>query len=377
MILTIAEDFTSSVVLDQELRSTPESGLYLNRGVLPILNIENLLAVLPNLDNAFSAWDETVEYGKFQDTKNRADVVLYDGVLYQSLITENEDNQPDISSAYWMETNIESLRIKSWLWSVQENLLSQLSLHRNLIENQYIYDVGESLITLPDDYAGWVFEPKGSDYVKIKINQIALQANTDEDVDLYVINQGVLVTTLTLHPNNGILEFENVGYTISGKGKFYFVIAAQEVYSDSAFNDPLKYNGFVCYPVAGKGSTAATATYTETTVGNGMNFNVSAYMDSSQYVTNNLIHFGRALQAQAEMDFINMVRFNSNVRSNQNERIIGMDKNLLTFHASDLSSNTVARKYQEEIKLAKLAVNATFDRFLKSPKRLVIIRDSI
>jgi hypothetical protein len=108
-----------------------------------------------------------------------------------------------------------------------------------------------------------------------------------------------------------------------------------------------------------------------------MNFNVSAYMDSSQYVTNNLIHFGRALQAQAEMDFINMVRFNSNVRSNQNERIIGMDKNLLTFHASDLSSNTVARKYQEEIKLAKLAVNATFDRFLKSPKRLVIIRDSI
>jgi len=377
MILTIAEDFTSSVVLDTELRSAPESGLYLNRGVLPILNIENLLAVLPNLDNAFSAWDDTVVYGKFQDTKNRADVVLYNGVLYQSIIAANEDYQPDISTAYWMVTNIESLRIKAWLWSVQENLLSQLSLHRNLIENQYIYNVGESLITLPNDYAAWVFEPKGSDYVKIKINQIDLQANTDQDVDLYVVNQGVLVTTLTLHPNNGILEFEDIGYTITGKGKFLFVFDSQEVYSDSAFNDPLKYNGFVCYPVTGTGVIPPLATYTETAVGNGMNFNVSAYMDSSQYVTNNLIHFGRALQAQAEMDFINMVRFNSNVRSNQNERIIGMDKNLLTFHASDLNSNTVARKYQEEIKLAKLAVNATFDRFLKSPKRLVIIRDSI
>lgn len=377
MNLTFAEDFSSSVVLDTELTGTPDSGLYLNRGVLPILTVDNLLAVLPNLNNTFKAWSSGGAYGIFSTTRSRNDIVVYNGKLYQSIADTNMNKNPASQTSYWMETNIESLRIKSWLWSVTDNLLAQLSLHRKLIENQYIYDVGETLITLPNDWSGWVFEPKGSDYVKIKINQISLQANTDQTVDLYVVNQGTVIETITLNPNNGKLEFENVNYTITGKGRFFFVFASQEVYSDNAFNDPLKYDGFVCYPVTGTGVIPPLATFTETSWGNGLNFNVSAYLDSSQYITNNLMHLGKVHQAQAEMDFINMVRFNANIRSNQNERILSMDKNLLTFHASDLSSNTVARKYQEELKLAKQSINKTFDRFLKSPKRLTITRDSI
>ena len=376
MILTIAEDFSSSVSLDSELRSTPESGLFLNRGVLPILTVNNLLSVLPILDLTFTAWDSETTYSKFSISKLKSDVVSYENKVYQSIANDNFNNLPT-DTEYWIETNEESLRIKSWLWTVEENLLSQLSLHRKLIENQYIYNVGETLITLPHDYAAWCFEPKGSDYVKIKINQMSLQANTTDSVTVSVVNQERVVDTLTLTPNNGLLEFEDVNYTISGKGRFFFVFPSQAVYSENAFNDPLRYNGFVCYPLIGQGSTPQGANYVETSYGNGLNFNVSAYLDSDVYVQNNLIHLGRAFQAQAEMDFIQMVRFNSNVRTNIDQREIGADKNYLDFQASDLSTNTVAKKYMSEMKEAKKSIERTFDRFLKSPKRITVKRGSV
>jgi len=376
MILTIAEDFSSSASLDSELRSTPESGLFLNRGVLPILTVNNLLSVLPILDLTFTAWDSETTYSKFSISKLKSDVVSYENKVYQSIANDNFNNLPT-DTEYWIETNEESLRIKSWLWTVEENLLSQLSLHRKLIENQYIYNVGETLITLPHDYAAWCFEPKGSDYVKIKINQMALQANTTDSVTVSVVNQERVVDTLTLTPNNGLLEFEDVNYTISGKGRFFFVFPSQAVYSENAFNDPLRYNGFVCYPLIGQGSTPQGANYVETSYGNGLNFNVSAYLDSDVYVQNNLIHLGRAFQVQAEMDFIQMVRFNSNVRTNIDQREIGADKNYLDFQASDLSTNTVAKKYMSEMKEAKKSIERTFDRFLKSPKRITVKRGSV
>jgi len=376
MILTFAEDFSSSVDLDSELRSTPESGLYLNRGVLPILTVNNLLSILPNLNMTFSDWDETMTYSKFLVSKAKSDVVSYESKVYQSITATNLNNLPT-DSDYWIETNVESLRIKSWLWTVEDNLLSQLSLHRKLIENQFIYNLGETLITLPQDYAAWVFEPKGSDYVKIKINQMSLQANTIDAVTVSVVNQGNVVDTITLNPNNGLLEFEDVGYTISGKGRFLFVFPSQEVYSDNAFNDPLRYNGFICYPLIGQGDTPQGASYVETSFGNGLNFNISAYLDSSGYITNNLLHFGKAFQIQAEMDFIQMLRFNANVRTNLEQREIGVDKSFLDFQAADLSTNTVAKKYTDVIKEAKKSINNTFDRFLKTPKQLTVRRGSV
>lgn len=374
MILTFAEDFTSSVDLDSDLVGTPDSGLYWNRGVLPLVTVKNLLDFLPVLDFTFSDWSDSVTYGVFSDSKKKSDIVSYDSKIYQS-IKAGTNKQPDLNSEYWQETNENSLRIKSFIWSVRENLLSALSLSRKLIENQFIYNVGETLYTANEDYVGWVFEPKGSDYVKIRINQIALQANTDSPVTMSVINQGVVVDTITLNPNNGLLEFEEVDYTISGKGRFYFVIEAQEVYSENAYNDALKYDGFVCYPVVGTGASAEGSSYNETTYGNGISFNVSVYLDSSEYVDNNLIDLAKMYQAQFEMDFIQMMQLNANSRVHGDARDI--DKNLLTYHASDMTGNTVARRYASQLKIAKNSINKTFDRFLKSGKKIQIRRSSI
>jgi hypothetical protein len=244
-------------------------------------------------------------------------------------------------------------------------MLSALNLTRKLIENQYIYNVGEDTVALTGDFSGWVFEPKGSDYVKIRINQIALQANTASNVSLYVVNQGVLVTTLTLHPVNGVLTFESVPYEITAKGRTVLAFPSQSVRSQSGYNDPLKYDGFVCYPVTGTGATAAACDWTIGSCGNGLNFNISAYMDSATFVTNNEVDFAKFTRAQFELDFLRLLTANANVRANRDERALsGMDR--LYFEISDLQNDTVARRYNALLRETKGTILKTFDRAFRT-----------
>lgn len=380
MVLTFAEDFTSTVDLDSQLIGTPESGLYWNRGVHPILTAEGLLSYLPIISFTFPAWVAGTTYNEFNTSRKKSDIVTKDSVIYQSLQDSNTGNDPATETAFWLPTNEESLRIKSFIWTVEDNFTSALTLDRKLIENQFIYNVGETVQTLSNDFSGWAFEPKGSDYVKIRINQIALQADTDVQQSLFVINQGRLITTLTLNPDNGVLSFEDIGYTISGKGRFLFVINSQDVLSENAFNDPLRYDGFVCYPVTGIGATAQGATYSDSSIGNGLNFNVSAYLDSDLYITNNKVDFAKFLQVQMELDFVRTIIHNTNFRSNREERILKggqLAQQLLSTESLNLDLNTIARKYMDEKKIAVEAVNKTFDKFLKKKNSFRVKRTVI
>ena len=368
MVLTFAEDFTSTFDLDSQLIGTPESGLYWNRGVHPILTVEGLLSFLPIISFTFPDWDNAKTYSEFDTSRKKSDIVTLNSIIYQSLQDSNTNNSPDeVDSTFWLPTNLESLRIKSFIWTVEDNFRAALTLDRKLIENQFIYNVGETLQTLSNDFSGWAFEPKGSDYVKIRINQISLQANTDVQQSLFVINQGRLIDTLTLNPDNGILSFEDVGFTISGKGRFLFVIYSQEVLIENPFNDPLRYDGFLAYTVTGIGTTAASAEYSDSSVGNGLNFNVSAYLDSDLYITNNQVDFAKFLQVQMELDFVKTILHNAYFRSNREERILktgALAQQLLSTETLNLDLNTIARKYEIEKKIAVEAVNKTFDKFL-------------
>lgn len=377
--LAFAEDFTSSVQLDSELLGTPDSGLYWNRGVHPLVTVDNLLAILPSLTQTFTAYNALTVYSKFETSRKKVNIVTYESKIYQSLADSNTGHTPSSSPLFWLETNIDSLKIKSFVWGVNDNVTSALALNRKLIENQFIYNIGTNLTTLSNDWSGWAFEPKGSDYVKIRINQISLQANTDQPVNLYVINQGVLKETIVLNPNNGLLEFENVGYTISGKGRFLFVFESQDVYSDGAFNDPLKYEGFICYPVNGIGAVAKDAVYSENSNSNGLNFNVSSFLDSSLYIENNSVDFAKFYQAQFELDFMKTAITNSNAESNREQRNMNNDRTLSLIATEALNNelNTVAKNYTSQKKAAIESVNKTFDKFLQTPKGWNVTRRTV
>lgn len=375
MNLTFVQDYTSNVSLDSELMGTPDSGLYWNQGVHPLVTINNLLAYVPDNTFTFSDWAIDTTYGEYETTQKTTDIVTYNGVVYQSLISANVGNQPDTSPTQWLETNIESLKIKAFLNSVEKNMTSQLHLHRKLVDNQYIYNVGETLQTLPNDYSGWVIEPRGSDYVKIRINELALQANTTDDVSLYVINQGVLIDTLTLHPQNGRLVFEDVGYSFNGFGRFIFAFDSQEVKTESAYNDPLKYDGFVCYPVSGIGATPQDADYSFNTNSNGLNLNISARLDSAQYIANNLIDFSKMLQTQFEYDLFRLMLSNANNQISTDQRNINDNartQQLLTTETLDTEHLTIAKKYDSLLQETKASINKTFDRFLKAPAKFKV-----
>ena len=367
MILTFAEDFTSDVVLDSVLTGVPTSGDYFSGYVHPIVNVSNLVSLLTVQSYAFADYVANTTYGKFVTTQKRTDIVLSSSIVYESLITANIGNTPASNSTKWQATNIESLRLKAFIALSKKNMLSALNLNRQLIDSQFIYNVGEDAITPSGDFIGWAIEPKGSDYVKIVINQIALQATTTNEVTMTVVNQGVVKTTIPLTPVNGVLEFEDIGYTLFGKGIFYFVIAKREVRSQSAFNDPLKYQGFTMYPVSGTGATAQAADYGFSSIGNGINWNISAYLDSTQYTTNNLINYAKLLQAQFELDFLRMAVTNYNDQSNSNERNVSyVQVQRAYFETIDLQSDTVARRYNFQLKNARRALNRPYDKFLQS-----------
>lgn len=360
MILGITEDFTSTVLLDSQLKAVPSSGLYVNNGVHPSITTENLLAFLPKTEFTFLSWKETSTYNSFIDSKNRSDIIMYGGLVYQSIANDNTGNIPSADSEYWVETNIESLRLKVFLESVKNKVYSDLSLTKRLVNNQYIYEVGDTLKSLPSNYASWVLEPKGSDYVTIKVNEIAIQKDGTDPVDVYVINQGKLIDTISVAPDNGRLTFRDVDLSFQGKGQLILAIDATDVYVGNSTIDPLRFDGFVAYTGIGDGDSPEGATYTYNTFGNGIGINVSAYLDASQYIDNNLSELGNYVRAAFEYMAFQMFLHNSNNKSNRSQRI-QMSDEMLIAELKNTQADTIVSRYHKERKKAIATMQKTFD----------------
>ena len=256
--------------------------------------------------------------------------------------------------------------------SSQNKSISKLNLNRRLLDSQYLYNVAdltEDTVTtmLPDNYAAWVFEAKGSDYVKFQINEISFQATTATPQNMYVINQGVLVDTLTLNPNaDGRLVFEDISYTFSGKGRWIFAVDSQNVLTNGSSIDPLKYDGFVAYMSSGIGSSPETSTWSDQVTNNGLNFNVKVYLDSSKYLEYNLVDYCAFIQKQWELDVIEAFIFNVNNRINSRER---NQLERLDLHVAEVKNGkmegSIIYMYNKELKEAKNQLSKTFDRALR------------
>lgn len=376
LILGIANDLTSAVVLDSDLLAIPDSGMYLNSGVHPSINLDNLLSFLPKVDITPDDYSATKTYGKYTDSLQGSDIVMSGGVMYQSKTADNLGNDPLASPSNWLPTNIESLRIRNFAISSQKNAISALKLNKRLLDSQYLYNVADltenpTVTMLPNDYAAWVFEAKGSDYVKFTINEVAFQATTATPQNLYVINQGVLIDTLTLNPNaEGRLVFEELNYSFSGKGRFIFAVHAQNVLKNGATIQPLKYDGFVAYMSSGTGTSPESAKWSDQVSSNGLHFNVKVSLDSAKYLQYNLVDYPEFVQKQWELDVLEAFIFNSNNRSNSAQRNQLQDRELIIGEVKNgKMEGSVLYKRNKAHKEAKRQLSKTFDRGI-SPKRM-------
>lgn len=366
MILGISEDFTSNITLDSELTAIPKSGMYLNIGTHTSITVENLLDSLPKLSISFATWSETTEYNSFLVSKNRKDIVKIENIIYQSIKSDNTGNDPtDENSEYWIETNIESLRLKIFIEKVKERVYSDLSLTKRLVNNQYLYTNNDKLRELNGDYRAWVIEPKGSDYVAFRINQMSIQKDGTDPINVYIVHQNTLKETITISPNNGELSFVDTDVVLNGKGAFKIVIDSQEVYSNSVTIDPLKFNGFVAYTAIGTGEQPETAKYVYNTYGFGLGLNISAYLDANTYIENNLSDIAGLVRSTFELMVFEMFLHNSHNTSNRNQRI-QLDKETLMAELKDMRFETIIRRYHRELKKVKNAMEKTFDTQLNN-----------
>lgn len=365
MILGISEDWSSDVTLDSELKAIPTSGLYLNSGVHPSITVDNILNFLPKTEFTFANYNAGTTYGKFLDSRKRTDVVSYNGNIYQSIAAANVGNTPDVSTNEWLETNIESLRLKIFIEQVKDRVKSDLSLTRRLVNNQYLYEDGDIAKTLPNDYAGWVLEPKGSDYVSIRVNQVSLQKDGTTPVNLYIIQGNTLLDTTTVTPNNGMVNFQNVDVYTTLKAPLKIVIDSTDVYVGNATIDPSKFNGFTAYTTYGTGDAPETATYTYNTFGNGLGINVTAFMDASVYIDNNFTDLANYIRATFTLMVFELFLHNSNNRSNRSQRI-QMNDDILIQELKNMNAETVIRKYHREKNKAIEAMERTFDTQLNN-----------
>lgn len=372
MDIGILEDFTSEVELDAQLLETPKSGLYVNSGTHPSVTLENLLEFLPNTFEGLKAYDSDKTYGKYEDTRKRSDLVTYNNKIYQSIAASNQGNDPEAQgSVNWLETNVESLVLKNMLFNTAQRVKSELNLTKRLVNSQFLYENGSNEQTLPNDYAAWVFEPKGSDYISFCVNQIAFQKNSSTPVSLYVVNQGVLVDTLTLTPTDGKLEFTDLGYSFSGKGKWYFVIDSTDVLVGNGVIDHLAYDGFVAYTATGTGAAPETALYSDGATGNGMGFNISVYLDPETYLDNNLQNMGAFLRATFEYLAFQTFLHNPNNVSSRVQRI-QMEDEILIAETKSMEADTVARRFHSEKKRAVKMLEKTFDTQLNDNSEMEI-----
>lgn len=359
MKLGFAEEYTNNVKLDEELILNSKTGIVLNSGIHPYITVDNLLHFLPSIDIQFNQYESGKTYNNYSESRNRADVVIFNDMMYQCLVDGTMGVQPDTNSNKWLLTNKESLVIKSWIEKVKDKAISDLYLSKRLINSQYIYENGESNVTLPNDYSGWVFESKGSDYITIALNEISVQATTTNPISLYVINQGKLVDTLTLHPKNGELFFEEINYSFSKPGRWIFAIDSREVKSNFGLVDELKYDGFVCYPVTGIGNSPESSNFTYNNVSNGFGFNVSVALNSDSYIKYNFQNLTSYVKACFEYMTLLMFSANSHQRSNRTEN--GINKDMLLMETKDLDANTSVKRYFHELKEAKKVIQKSFD----------------
>ena len=360
MALGIAEDFTNETVFDKELTSMPLSGLYINSGVHPSININNLLHFLPNIVTITAVWNNSVTYEKFETSRNKRDLVVYNSKIYQSIKSTNLNKEPGVETTFWLETNIESIRIKNLIFQVLDRVYSDLNLTKRLVNNQFIYEVGDESLTLPNDYAAWVFEPKGSDYITLRINQISFQKTGTTPVNLYVINQGVLIDTLTITPSNGVVDFKDLDYSFSGKGEWIFAIDSTDVIVKNYTVDPYKYEGFICYTANGTGDEPESADYNYGTFGNGLGFNITAILDSNVYIKNNINEFANFVRACFEYMVFQVFLNNPNNRNNREQRLQMNDK-ILMAEIKQKDADTVCSRYYSEKKKAIKQLQKTFD----------------
>lgn len=384
---------SSNITLSDNLTQT-ESGMYFQQ-IHPLLTLDNLQSIAPDFQNYnWQVYDTNKVY-------KSGEVVRIEDSLYKAL--QNVPIKTSISDAdYWIETNpfsewLEDKTKASIVKLVNKFINMKLAdkASKSLIENKTLFDGTGRLTNKIENrnrLVGFEIDTVRSKGVTVKIDKIGLQMTEPGSYTLYIFHSSnpEPIYTLTFEKTKAnslewfkpkddiLLPYESVN-TDAG-GSWYLVYKqselpenAQAIYKDRDWSiGPCKAcsrSEFLAYQAWSKyievhpfyipedgefDQEAMNFTYDKNY---GINLEVSAYCDLTDFIIKQRAMFQDVLAKQVAIDFLREFAYNPNVRTNRHS-INASKLDILT--ELDGDSNSMRQSglsYELDIALKALSIS--------------------
>lgn len=383
----------SNITLSDNLTQT-ESGMYFQQ-IHPLLTLDNLQSIAPDFQNYnWQVYDTNKAY-------KSGEVVRIEDSLYKAL--QDAPIKTSISDTdYWIETNpfsewLEDKTKASIVKLVNKFINMKLAdkASKSLIENKTLFDGTGRLTNKIENrnrLVGFEIDTVRSKGVTVKIDKIGLQMTEPGSYTLYIFHSSnpEPIYTLTFEKTKAnslewfkpkddiLLPYESVN-TDAG-GSWYLVYKqselpenAQAIYKDRDWSTgPCKAcsrSEFLAYQVWSKyieihpfyisedeefDPEAMNFTYDKNY---GINLEVSAYCDLTDFIIKQRAMFQDVLSKQVAIDFLREFAYNPNVRTNRHS-INASKLDILTELDGDSSSmRQSGLSYELDIALKALSIS--------------------
>lgn len=383
----------SNITLSDNLTQT-ESGMYFQQ-IHPLLTLDNLQSIAPDFQNYnWQVYDTNKAY-------KSGEVVRIEDSLYKAL--QDVPIKTSISDAdYWIETNpfsewLEDKTKASIVKLVNKFINMKLAdkASKSLIENKTLFDGTGRLTNKIENrnrLVGFEIDTVRSKGVTVKIDKIGLQMTEPGSYTLYIFHSSnpEPIYTLTFEktktnslewfkPKDDILlPYESVN-TDAG-GSWYLVYKqselpenAQAIYKDRDWSTgPCKAcsrSEFLAYQTWSKyievhpfyisedeefDPEAMNFTYDKNY---GINLEVSAYCDLTDFIIKQRAMFQDVLSKQVAIDFLREFAYNPNVRTNRHSINASKLDILAELDGDSSSMRQSGLSYELDIALKALSIS--------------------
>lgn len=383
----------SNITLSDNLTQT-ESGMYFQQ-IHPLLTLDNLQSIAPDFQNYnWQVYDTNKAY-------KSGEVVRIEDSLYKAL--QDVPIKTSISDAdYWIETNpfsewLEDKTKASIVKLVNKFINMKLAdkASKSLIENKTLFDGTGRLTNKIENrnrLVGFEIDTVRSKGVTVKIDKIGLQMTEPGSYTLYIFHSSnpEPIYTLTFEKTKAnslewfkpkddiLLPYESVN-TDAG-GSWYLVYKqselpenAQAIYKDRDWSTgPCKAcsrSEFLAYQTWSKyievhpfyisedeefDPEAMNFTYDKNY---GINLEVSAYCDLTDFIIKQRAMFQDVLSKQVAIDFLREFAYNPNVRTNRHSINASKLDILAELDGDSSSMRQSGLSYELDIALKALSIS--------------------
>jgi len=354
-LITFKSSLNSSTsVLDSDITGVSKSNRYFNSGVNPVINLENIEAMLPVLSEyTIAEYAAGTTYGNYNSTFSIGDVVLASSKYYISIAAANIGNLVT-DTAYWKETTLMSLILKDKIRSSIETVITDMIIPNFIEDSVFMYrvaDTTDDLIENTSKLVGYRINPISSDHLLFIINQIGLDFESDETIEFKLYNQNKLISTFSIDATAKFFEWKDITQLeiTSNTGAWYLLYDQDQLTGRAIGNNSIFYNCMYEYAnitpfEIDEISDIADVSESNLTYGKtyGINLNFSISYDLTDFVKQHMMQFAESFQRQFEYDILSVFAYNSNIVSNRTERIINTDRAFLELKSFE--SDTVIKK---------------------------------